>query len=222
VERPPTPNRQGEAAVTASVDPAERKPTLNRRAAVEALARLRTDEPVVTSPGLSGRWLLHAGHRPPVLYQMELPYATPMCLGVALALPRTKVIALEGDGALICGLAGLTTVGRYRPTNLIIFVLDNATYNTTGTGEFATATAAGTDLAAVGRACGILSSCTVWAEDELEAALRHALTADGPHLVVAKVTTADRAESGAFAPDPHHLTETAVEFRLALRRLQGR
>ena len=45
--------------------------------------------------------------------------------------------------ALICGLAGLTTVGRYRPANLIVFVLDNATYNTTGTGEFATATAAG-------------------------------------------------------------------------------
>jgi thiamine pyrophosphate-dependent acetolactate synthase large subunit-like protein len=200
----------------------DRQPTLNRRVAVEVLARLRTDQPVVTGPGLSGRWLLHAGHRPPALYQMELPYATPLCLGLALALPGTRVIALEGDGALVSGLAGLTTIGRYQPPNLVVLALDNGAYATTGTGEFATATAHGTDLAAVARACGIASACTVWTEDELEAALREALASDGPHVVVARVTTDDRAETGAFAPDPHHLTETAVEFRLAVRRLRAR
>jgi len=197
----------------------ERAATLNRRAAVEVLARLRTDEPVITSPGLGGRWLLNAGHRAATLYQMELPYATPMCLGIALSLPGQRVIALEGDGALVSGLAGLTTVARYRPPNLIVLVLDNGTYNTTGTGEFPTATASGTDLAAVARATGLASAHTVWTEDELEAALRHALASDGPHLIVAKVTTADRAETGAFSVAPFRLTENAVEFRRALDAL---
>ena len=59
------------------------------------------------------------------------------------------------------------------------------------------------------------------AEEELEAALRQALTSDGPHLVVAKVTTADRAESGAFSVAPFHLTENSVEFRRALDALRG-
>ena len=196
-----------------------RAATLNRRVAVEILARLRTDEPVITSPGLGGRWLLHAGHRAPSLYQMELPYATPMCLGIALALPGQRVIALEGDGALIAGLAGLTTIGRYQPANLIVLVLDNASYNTTGTGEFATATATGADLAAIARAAGIASSHTVWTAAELTDILQRALSSAGPHVIVARVTTDDRAEAGAFAPDPFHLTETAVEFRQALRRL---
>jgi sulfopyruvate decarboxylase subunit beta len=198
----------------------EHAATLNRSTAVEVLARLRTDEPVITSPGLGGRWLLNAGHQPATLYQMELPYATPMCLGIALSLPGQRVIALEGDGALISGLAGLTTVARYRPLNLVILVLDNGSYNTTGTGEFPTATATGTDLAAVARATGLASACTVWTEDELEAALRHALSTDGPHLVVAKVTTVDRSESGAFSVAPFHLTENAVEFRRALDGLR--
>jgi len=198
-----------------------RTATLNRRAAVDVLARLRTDEPLITSPGLGGRWLLNAGHRAQTLYQMELPYATPMCLGIALSMPRQRVIALEGDGALVSGLAGLTTVARYHPPNLIILVLDNGSYSTTGTGEFLTATATGTDLAAVARATGIDSACTAWTEEELEAALRQALTTDGPHLVVAKVTTADRAESGAFSIAPFHLTENSVEFRRALAALRG-
>jgi hypothetical protein len=66
-----------------------RSASLKRRAAVDVLARLRTDEPLITSLGLGGRWLLNAGHRAQTLYQMELPYATPMCLGIALSLqPR--------------------------------------------------------------------------------------------------------------------------------------
>ncbi len=114
------------------------------------------------------------------------------------------------------GLAGLTTVARYRPPNLVILVLDNGVYSTTGTGEFPTATASGADLEAVGRATGIRSASTAWTEAELEAALRRALTSDGPHLIVAKVTTADRAEAGAFSVAPFHLTENSVEFRQAL------
>src|SRR5262249_11231036 len=145
----------------------------------------------------------------------------PMCLGIALSMPRQRVIALEGDGALVSGLAGLTTVARYHPPNLIILVLDNGRYNTTGSGEFLTVTATGTDLAAGARAGGTASAGTVWSAEELAAALRQALTTDGPHLVVAKVTTADRAEAGAFSVAPSHLTENAIEFRRALDALRG-
>jgi sulfopyruvate decarboxylase subunit beta len=197
----------------------EREPSFNRRVAVEVLARLRTTEPVVTGPGGAGGWLKRTAHRAQTLYQMELPYATPIALGIALGLPHQKVIALEGDGALVSGLAGLTTVARYRPPNLVILVFDNAAYGSTGTGEFPTATAAGTDLAAVARAVGIASTATAWTPAELDTALQHALAADGPHVVVAKVTSTDRAEPDAFTPDPGHISETAVEFRQALRQL---
>ena len=96
----------------------ERDPSFNRRVAVEVLARLRTAEPVVTGPGAAGGWLKRTAHRAQTLYQMELPYATPRALGIALALPPQNVIALEGDGALVSGLAGLTTVSRYHPPNV--------------------------------------------------------------------------------------------------------
>jgi sulfopyruvate decarboxylase subunit beta len=197
----------------------ERDPEFTRRTAAEVLARVRTDEPVITSPGLSGSWLARARHLPQTLYQMELPYTTPMCLGIALAMPHQRVIALEGDGALICGLAGLTTVARYHPPNLVVLVMDNGDYGTTGTGEFATASGTGSDLAGVARAAGIASVAVAWSADELEAALRHALATAGPHVVLAKVTSADRNEASAFAEATTHLAETAVEFRQALRQL---
>ena len=57
------------------------------------------------------------GDDPSILYNMEMPYATPMCLGLAMARRTQRIVALEGDGSLISALGVLTTIARYRPRN---------------------------------------------------------------------------------------------------------
>src|SRR5262245_7034516 len=99
------------------------------------LAARRTDQPVLVSPGVSGSALKQQGHRDPTLYNLSLAYAAPTAFGLALARPDLKVIAVEGDGSLLAGLGGLSTVSRYAPPNLILLVVDNGTYLSTDRGE---------------------------------------------------------------------------------------
>jgi thiamine pyrophosphate-dependent acetolactate synthase large subunit-like protein len=112
--------------------------------------------------------------------------AAPIALGVALAQPARRVLALEGDGSLLMQLGCLSTIAARAPANLIIVVWDNAIYQITG-GQPTPAAQAGTDLVGVARASGIASSH--WAADEAEfdALLAAALTTAGPHVIAARI-----------------------------------
>ena len=58
--------------------------------------------------------------------------AFPIALGVALAQPQRKVIALEGDGSLLMQLGCLTTIAMLSPKNLTLIAFDNGIYQITG------------------------------------------------------------------------------------------
>jgi thiamine pyrophosphate-dependent acetolactate synthase large subunit-like protein len=183
---------------------------VNRRDVIEAFARRRGDAPVIVGPGVSGRMLFEAEHRPATIYNMDMGYTVPMCVGLAMALPGQPVYALEGDGSLLTSLATLATVGRYRPPNLGIIVLDNGVYLTTG--ALPTATGTGCDLAAIGRAAGIPHAVAVTRLDEFERELARG-EAEGPFLLVAKVETQDRPSPGGYRAYPFDIVESAIRFR---------
>ena len=93
---------------------------------LEVFARHRGDIATITGPGLMTRELFAVtGEDPTILYNMEMPYATPMCMGLAMARTKQRFVALEGDGSLIMALGVLTTIARYKPSNLTVIVLDN-------------------------------------------------------------------------------------------------
>ena len=62
--------------------------------------------------------------------------ATPIGLGVALALEENdddrKVIVIDGDGSLLMNFGELVTVFSQDPSNLIIALIDNEAYGSTG------------------------------------------------------------------------------------------
>lgn len=82
-----------------------------------------------------------------------------IALGLALALPRRQILAIDGDGALLMNLCGLPTLAREKPANLVYMVFDNGLYEASGL--LKTATAVGADLIAVAKGAGI--SEAVWA-----------------------------------------------------------
>jgi thiamine pyrophosphate-dependent acetolactate synthase large subunit-like protein len=83
-------------------------------------------------------------------------------------------------------LGSLATIGWTRPANLVVVVLDNARYATTGGQD--TATARGADLEAAARAMCITAAATVRTRAELNAVLARTAVEPGPWLVAAKVT----------------------------------
>ena len=155
---------------------------------LELFAQHRRGAPTILGPGLAGRELFTIeGDDPTVLYNMDMPYATPICLGIAMASELPKVVALEGDGSLLAGVPGLGTVGRYQPRNLAVIVLDNEAYGSFGLGEMASATSVGVDLERLGRACGIASTATVRTLREADATLACAMRVNRPSVCSARL-----------------------------------
>ena len=187
---------------------------MNRRAATEVFVRYRGDAPAVVGPGVGGRLVYELGSQPATLYNMELGYPAAMCLGLALALPSQRVFALEGDGSMLMSLGTLTTIARYRPRNLVVLVIDNECYFTTG--AVPSATASGSDIAAMAKGAGIQNAETVRDPAALDAALRRATSGDGPFLIVAKVEPDDPSQLGQYRAMPFDIVESAIRFRRSL------
>ena len=192
---------------------------MNRLEAMAAVAAARGDAVVVTGPGANAGLLYEQADSPATLYNMDMGYAAPVALGVALACPKRRVLAVEGEGSFYAGSTVLSTVWRLRPGNFVILVLDNGVWGT-GDGKEPTATAFGLDLIRLALATG-------WGEahvhrpaaaPELGAQLTAALRGSGPHLIVGKTDPSQDQPSGSpNRPRPkRHLLDCAVLMRAAL------
>jgi len=173
---------------------------------------------MIISPGLANYTLARADE-PLTIYNMDMPYATPMALGMALGWPERRIISVEGDGSLLAGPGVLTTVARYQPRNLIIVVFDNGAYLTTGSGKAPTPTAFGTDIEQLARAAGMKNAQTVRDIDSAKAVIRTAFTDPGPWIIVAKVDKQDRPAERNRHSLPMHVYEAGIIFhRVALQQ----
>src|SRR5215472_6189009 len=141
---------------------------------------------VVTIMGAVAAELYMLGHRHNFFYlEHAMGLASSMGLGIALAMPEHKVIVIDGDGSLLMNLGTLSTMARYRPGNLLHIVFDNESLLSVG--GFPTATATGTDLAGVARACGIPRVEEAGTPDRLMESVTAALASGTMTTIVAKV-----------------------------------
>lgn len=189
------------------------------RDVLEVLATARGACPAIGGPGLLSRLLWATEREHTSIYQMELGYPTAVALGLALALPDERVVAVEGDGSMLAGLGVLTTAARYRAPNLVVLVCDNGVYGTVGGGTVESATRHGVDLAAVADACGwqgttVVVETTGQAADALSRAWRE----PGPWLIVARVSHTPNDRAGDVGQIPLDVVEGAIAFRQEILR----
>ncbi|PWT89134.1 MAG: thiamine pyrophosphate-binding protein [Proteobacteria bacterium] len=119
------------------------------------------------------------------LLRQGMAIVTPVALGIAMALPRRRVVALDGDGSMLLGPGVLTTLGRYAVPNLLTIIFDNENYNSGGV--VPSATAFGADLARMARAAGVENAATVRTLEEFDKASATALDAPSMWVLVAKI-----------------------------------
>ena len=144
---------------------------------------------------------------------LNLGLCVPFAMGMALAFPDRKVIALDSDGSLLLDTSSLITVADADPRNLVILVFDNQAYARMGP----TATARGADLEKIGQGAGLQSTHTVRTREAFEGAVRQALEAPGPALIIAKVETeAERGDSAATRRPGRSARDLYVEAVQAL------
>ncbi|WP_137391537.1 thiamine pyrophosphate-dependent enzyme [Rhodoligotrophos defluvii] len=181
------------------------------------VAKLTHEEAVIGGIGNNNFDLWTAGRRPQNFYMLgSMGLAFPIALGVALAQPKRRVVAIEGDGSLLMQLGCLATIGMLKPANLTLLVMDNGCYQITGSQP--TATRHGTDLVAVARGCGLPDSRWASDPDHFETLLDEALRADRPHLIAAKID--DAPGGGPTDRDPSWIRDSFMRG-LGTRRTAG-
>ena len=156
--------------------------------AMEVLTNQLSDELVVTNISSVARFLYATKDRDRNLYSVPMGLASSLGLGLALALPQKKVLALDGDGSLVMNLSSLTTMANENPPNFILVVFDNECYE--GTGAHRSPTAGKTDLRAVAEGAGIKNSFLVTDLMEFGGQIKKALAKDELTFIVAKVERA--------------------------------
>ncbi|MDH4021897.1 MAG: phosphonopyruvate decarboxylase, partial [Gammaproteobacteria bacterium] len=88
---------------------------------------------LVATTGFTGRELYALGDTANQLYMVgSMGCAASVALGLAMARPDRRVIAIDGDGAVLMRLGALTTVGAEAPPNLVHVLIDNGQHESTG------------------------------------------------------------------------------------------
>ncbi|AEB10093.1 phosphonopyruvate decarboxylase [Desulfobacca acetoxidans] len=162
--------------------------SLKRQEAIAIICQtLRGDELLISTTGKISRELYNTKDAGNNFYMVgSMGCASAIGLGLALAQPQRRVVVLDGDGACLMKMGNLSTIGHYRPANLIHLVLDNEAYDSTGGQASNSATAS---LSGVAKEAGYRTAQQVSDPEALTERLQTILGQPGPHFLLIKVAT---------------------------------
>ncbi|MEM7113769.1 MAG: thiamine pyrophosphate-dependent enzyme [Chloroflexota bacterium] len=160
---------------------------MKRADAIKAIYSELHDKLVVTIMGACAQELYDLGHRENFFYlQHAMGLASSIGLGLAMNRPDKKVVVMDGDGSVLMNLGTLTTLARYRPSNMVHIIFDNGSLLSTG--GFASHTTEGiTDLAAIAKGAGVEHTALVSTPFDFIEAVADAFERDALSVIVAKV-----------------------------------
>ncbi len=196
---------------------------VSRFALLKELSALVPDDVLVlTSIGNNSGFWSQLKEREANLFHLTMGMCSSTALGLSLALPRRKIVALDSDGNLTLNLGVLGTIANEAPKNLTIVVMDNGNY--LGSHKHApgmpTATSGKMDLEAVARGCGIASASTIEDVAAFRAKVQSGLSSDGPHFIRARVEPLDTdgPKKTKRVPDPR---ENKYQFANYIQKTEG-
>ena len=110
---------------------------------------------------------------------------TSAAFGLALGLPREKVVLFDSEGALLMNLGVLATVAGKQPANFVHFLLDNGCYATTG-GQ-PVPNAENIDYAGIARAAGYASAHSFDDLEDFVTSVESIMSEAGPVFIAIKI-----------------------------------
>lgn len=178
---------------------------MERIKALKQIAKQLEDELVICNIGFPSRELYHVKDSPKHFYMLgSMGMASSIGLGLAMAQER-KVIVFDGDGSLMMNLGSLITIYNQNTKNLVIVVLDNECYGSTGNQCTYAST---TDLKKVVEGVGFKETFLFQnSEDEID--FTPVLDCEGPVFVHVKVS-AGNANVPVIPMEPEEIKERFI------------
>lgn len=188
---------------------------------LEPLVRHRTDEVVVTCMGITRPWGRLSHHDLDFASaDSAMGHTADLALGIALAQPRRRVVCLNGDGSMLMTLGTLVTIVQADARNLVLFVLENGTYEITGNQPIPGA--GRVDFPGLARAAGFRRVYSFNRAVGYEAAVPEILQAEGPVFVgVGLYPGSEGRISRGREEESRYLRTSLAESAAAFRRAVG-
>jgi Thiamine pyrophosphate-requiring enzymes [acetolactate synthase, pyruvate dehydrogenase (cytochrome), glyoxylate carboligase, phosphonopyruvate decarboxylase] len=185
---------------------------MKRIQAMKLILEAFPDEPVISNCGATCRELAYLERSGRILYlEDSMGLASSVGLGLALALadkPVKRVIVMEGDGSLLMNFSSLASTAYYQPAKLLLVVLDNGVYASTG-GQ--TTYSSKLNLALFAQA-GQLTTLVAGSESELQACLTQIVDNSGCVFLHIRIESENTASVPWFLEDPAVLGHTFSQW----------
>lgn len=163
---------------------------MKRYDAIKAVVKDLNDELIISNIGVPSKELHEIKESKNNFYMLgSMSMATPIGLGLSMALEKNndnrKVIVLDGDGSVLMNLGELVTVYVQNPTNLIVVIIDNEAYGSTGSQK---TYASEVNIANIARSVGIKEVYYIDAKDNTDHIdMKEYLNKKGPIVLHIKV-----------------------------------
>ena len=158
---------------------------IDRYTAIQAiLRRVNPEDLVLSTTGMISREVFVTNDRPGNFYMIgSMGLLSSFGLGLALQFPEKKVYILEGDGSALMSLGSLPLIATESPKNLFHVILDNESYESTGSQP---SISSKIDLDEIAKSSGYPDVARAEDLESLEGALSAWGTNPGPHLILVK------------------------------------
>ena len=183
-------------------------PRISVNSAIEALARRRKDQVVVSTMTVMRPWRESAETDRDLICVGFMGGASTFGLGVQLARPEVPVWVLDGDGSLAMQLGSLLTIANAAPRRFLHVVLHNGVYDTSGAQPVLAE--GNMSFAEMAKGAGYADAVRFDDIESFELALDDLLDTDGPVLVeLVTEPTGDSYKS----PEPGTSPDAAADGR---------
>ena len=158
---------------------------MRRFEALQQIMKAVGNEPLVCNIGHPSQELFSIRDRKENFYMLgSMGLASSIGLGISLSSDR-KIVVIEGDAAVTMNMGTLATIGKNKPKNLLLIIIDNGANGSTG--DQPSFTAENLDLEGVAKSCGIENTLVLTEEEGIYPVILDLLQLDeGPYLVVIK------------------------------------
>ena len=190
---------------------AEKEISPTRTEALKCISNLSDEKTVVlATTGKTGRELFEVEDKPNNLYMVgSMGCISSLGLGLAMARPDIKVIAVDGDGAALMRLGSFATNAYYQPENLLHILLDNNVHDSTG-GQATVSHIV--DFSGVAASSSYLNSMKVNTLEEFQKAIENWKAKGGLTFIHFKISKGSPSELGRPTIKPHQVKERLMKF----------
>ncbi len=168
------------------------------------------DTILLATTGKTGRELFEVEDKPNNLYMVgSMGCISSLGLGLALARPDKKIIAIDGDGSALMRLGSFATNAYYHPANLLHIVLDNNAHDSTG-GQATVSHIV--DFATMASTVSYPVALQVNSLEELESAIKEWKKEGQLTFIHLRISQGSPAELGRPTVKPFEVKERLIKF----------